>query len=81
MQHSFITIYILDSISHEGGVQCSLISGKANGWYCTEYNKSPEMYTRLVLSTHACTLLYLPLFCVVKITHLQDAIIYLGSRQ
>ena len=37
MQHSFITIYSLDSISCGRGFQCSLITEKANSSYCTDW--------------------------------------------
>ena len=39
MQHSFITSIVWTLyLTRGGGVQCSLMAGKANGSYCTEYN-------------------------------------------
>ena len=84
MQHSFITIYSLDSISH-GGCNVLWSLGRQMVDIVTEYNSRQKCTLGWFSPAHFCTLLYLPRFCVLKITreryNLQDAIIYLGSRQ
>ena len=84
MQHSFITIYSLDSISH-GGCNVLWSLGRQMVDIVTEYNSRQKCTLGWFSPAHFCTLLYLPNFCVLKITrvryNLQDAIIYLGSRQ
>ena len=84
MQHSFFTIYSLDSISH-GGCNVLWSLGRQMVDIVMEYNSCQKCTLGWFSPPTFVHCFICHFFCVMKFTrercNLQDAIIYLGSRQ